>query len=211
LLEPMKAPIPKKQFSIQERIELTIKQLLRKIGVDIKRIRVAGKAASETSRCRMSLSDYCQGNGLDLGPGGDPILPSAVRVDLPEPYTQVGNLPVQLGGDAQDLCWFKDNCLDYVYSSHLLEDFKDTEKVLREWIRVLKIGGKLIIYCPDEQRYRTHCAKSGQDYNFNHFHDTFSLAMVKAIIVNIGNCKVIHERDNIGDYCWEIVAEKMKS
>jgi predicted SAM-dependent methyltransferase len=81
---------------------------------------------------------------------------------------------------------------------------------LREWIRVLKIGGKLVIYCPDEQKYRAHCTKTGQGYNYNHMHETFSLKMVKDIIIQIGNCKIIHEGENIGDYCWEIVAEKAR-
>jgi predicted SAM-dependent methyltransferase len=164
----------------------------------------------ETSFRRSRLSDYCLGNGVDLGPGGDPISPSAVRVDLPVPYTEFGPMPVQLGGDARDLYWFKDNCLDYVYSSHLLEDFEDTEQVLREWIRVLKISGKLIIYCPDEQKYRAYCANKDLAYNHHHIHETFSLKIVKDIIVKIGTCKIIHEGDNIGDYCWEIVAEKTR-
>jgi len=194
--------------TLQDRVEIAIKHSLRHLGIDISRLRKP--TSSETSQCRPRLSDYCRGNGVDLGPGGDPISLSAVRVDLPQPYTNVGSLPVQLGGDASDLYWFKDNCLDYVYSSHLLEDFEETEKVLREWIRVLKIGGKLIIYCPDEQRYRAHCAKSGQGYNYNHFHENFSLKMVKDILIQIGSCKVIHEGDNIGDYCWEIVAEKTR-
>ena len=39
---------------------------------------------------------------------------------------------------AKDLYWFRDGVLDYVYSSHLLEDYVDTEAVLREWLRVLR-------------------------------------------------------------------------
>ena len=33
---------------------------------------------------------------VDLGPGGDPITPHTIRVDLPHPYSHVGTLPVQL-------------------------------------------------------------------------------------------------------------------
>src|SRR4051794_21358440 len=78
---------------------------------------------SETSKSRERLAKYCEGYGLDLGYGGDPISFSAIRMDLPQPYTRVGELPVQLGGKAENLYWFKDGVLDYVYSSHLLEDF----------------------------------------------------------------------------------------
>src|SRR4051812_48311599 len=96
----------------------------------------------ETSKCRGRLAKYCEGYGLDLGFGGDPITLSAIRMDMVQPYTNVGDFPVQLGGKAENLYWFKDDALDYVFSSHLLEDFLDTESVLREWIRVLKRGGK---------------------------------------------------------------------
>ena len=104
---------------------------------------------SETSKCRNRLAPFCTGYGLDLGFGGDPITNSAIRMDFPQPYTHVGDYPVQLGGKAEELYWFNNSVLDYIYSSHLLEDFIDTEQVLREWLRVIKPGGKLIIFCPD--------------------------------------------------------------
>jgi len=59
----------------------------------------------------------------------------------------------QFSGKAESLYWFRDGVLDFVYSSHLLEDYPDTEAVLREWLRVLKPLGNLIIFCPDEQVY----------------------------------------------------------
>ena len=99
-------------------------------------LRPASWSISETSRSRTTLAPFCEGYGVDLGFGGDPIAPHAIRVDLPRPYTAVGDLSVQLGGDATDLVWFRDGVLDFVYSSHLLEDFDDTERVLREWLRV---------------------------------------------------------------------------
>src|SRR3954451_8769285 len=67
---------------------------------------------SETSKCRARLAPHCTRYGVDLGPGGDPITPHAIRVDLPQPYSHVGSLPVQLGGDAENLYWFRDGVLD---------------------------------------------------------------------------------------------------
>lgn len=162
---------------------------------------------SETSRCRASLLKFCNGNGVDLGHGGDPIQPSAVTVDLPRPYAAVGLHPTNLEGDATSLYWFKDACLDYVYSSHLLEDFIDTRKVLIEWLRVLKVGGHLALYCPDEQRFRKHCAVSGQELNLAHKHADFSLVKVKTILSTL-NCVHIWERDVTVDYSWELVSVK---
>ena len=73
--------------------------------------------------------------------GATLITPNAIRVDQPTPYANTGSNPVQLGGDAANLYWFADESLDFLYSSHLLEDFENCEKVLREWLRVLRPGG----------------------------------------------------------------------
>jgi predicted SAM-dependent methyltransferase len=155
------------------------------------------------------LTSFCIGDGLDLGFGGDPINETAVRIDMKTPYTKVGNYPVQFSGDACRLYWFNDNCLDYIYSSHLLEDFQETEIVLREWLRVLKVGGKLIIFCPDEKRFRKHCKETGQPYNKAHIHEDFSLQFLKEIFEKIGNVKIVYELYPIDIYSFDLVVEKI--
>ena len=163
---------------------------------------------SETSKCRTRLAPFCQGYGLDLGFGGDPITTGAIRVDAPLPYATTGSMSIQLGGDATRLHWFRDGVLDYIYSSHLLEDFEDTGSVLREWLRVLKPGGRLVLFCPDEQVYRKHCRETGQIYNEHHKHADFSLEKVKGILLAIGGVQFLHETPLIDIYSWELVAEK---
>ena len=163
---------------------------------------------SETSKCRSRMAPYCTGYGVDLGFGGDPITLAAIRMDYPSPYANVGDYPVQLGGKAEDLFWFGDGVLDYVYSSHLLEDFIDTKAVLREWIRVLKKGGRLIIFCPDEQRFRKHCKETGQPYNPHHVHEFFSLASVKLSLAELGVTKILYQNENVDIYSWDLVCEK---
>jgi predicted SAM-dependent methyltransferase len=165
---------------------------------------------SETSFHRKMLGAYCQGSGVDLGFGGDPINETAVRVDLPQPYS-TGIYHTQLAGDANHLSWFADGALDYVFSSHLLEDFPDTEAVLKEWLRVLKPGGKLVIGCPDEVRYRSFCTSTGHPINEHHVHEDFSLAKVKLHLAAIGGTSIAHECDAVGPYSWEIVAQKNES
>jgi predicted SAM-dependent methyltransferase len=165
---------------------------------------------SETSKCRPRLEKFCRGCGLDLGPGGDPINAAAIRVDLADPYALVGALAPQLVGDASRLHWFHDGVLDYVYSSHLLEDFTDTEAVLTEWLRVLKPGGHLILFCPDEQVFRGHCARTGQPYNKNHKIADFSLARVKEVLKRLRyRTTVLIETPLVSDYSWELVVEKL--
>ena len=165
---------------------------------------------SETSNCRDRLIKYCQGYGIDIGYGGDAITPSAITMDLPMPYTKVGIHPLNLGGDARNLYWFNSNALDYVFSSHLLEDFEDTEGVLREWIRVLKVGGYLVLFLPDEQIYREHCKRTGQDYNLSHKINDFSLAYVRKIVLaKFPDIEIVHENPLVDKYSFELVARKL--
>jgi len=166
---------------------------------------------SETSQCRERLKKYCAGYGLDIGYGGDPIVPSAIKVDLPKPYMNVGGAPLNLGGDAMNLYWFTNNCLDYVFSSHLLEDFdpKKTRDVLYEWLRVLKPGGHLILYLPDEQKYRKHCKETGQPYNQNHKVENFSLRYVKSLLRDISGIEIVHENPLCEKYSFEMVIKKV--
>jgi predicted SAM-dependent methyltransferase len=163
---------------------------------------------SETSKCRDRLSKFCTGCGLDIGFGGDPILEHAIRIDLTQPYTGITGPPAQLAGDARCLKWFNTDTLDFVYSSHLLEDFEDTENILREWLRVLKPGGKLILFCPDEKVYKRYCDQTGHPYNEFHRQPDFSMEFVKNILGHIGNVRVIHEVALIDVYSWELVCEK---
>jgi len=127
---------------------------------------------------------------------------------MPVPYTRVGKYPVQLGGDASDLYWFRDGVLDFLYSSHLLEDFPDTASVLKEWLRVLKPQGRLVIFCPDEQRYRRYCREHGETQNTHHQHEDFSLEFVLNILRTLGQDRVLHSDPTVHHYSWELVVEK---
>ncbi len=166
---------------------------------------------SETSKCRARLAPYCKGNGLDLGCGGDLIVPDAIGVDMPRPYTSVGDRPVHLKGDARMLTWFVDESIDYIFSSHLLEDFANTEEVLTEWLRVLKPGGVLILFLPVEQVYRKHCAATGQHYNESHAVPDMSLDYIRGIYNKIGVTEEVHGTPLVDAYSFEIVVRKVKS
>lgn len=170
---------------------------------------------SETSRCRDRLIKYCEGDGLDLGFGGDPIKPSAICIDLLEPYTKVGSAPQHLRGTARDLYWFRNNCLDYVFSSHLIEDFVYVEQIqiLNEWLRVLRFGGYLVLYTVHQQRFLQHCNRTGQGTNDAHKEADYSLETFKEKVLShislIGRCHIVHENQQCEDYSWEVVLQKM--
>lgn len=142
---------------------------------------------SETAKHREKFIPYCQGNGLDVGYGGDPIVPWAITFDLPARYSNVGDAPQNIKGDARDLYMFKDNSLDFLYSSHCLEDFENTHSVLLEWLRVIKIGGFLCLLFPNERIYRkkTNCR------NLEHKHENFGMDYVIKILDNINAVKML--------------------
>lgn len=148
-------------------------------------IGVTGIQVSETAKARPRLSEFCTGSGLDIGFGGDPIVPWAITMDMEKPYTQVGSKPQQLYGDCRVLP-FLSGSLDFIYSSHLIEDFywDEIRLILKEWIRVLKPSGRLVLYQPDQQVYLEHCRRTGQGINLAHKEQDFSLSAFKRRILS---------------------------
>ena len=169
---------------------------------------------SETSGVRGLLSRYCIGDGLDVGFGGDPIVPTAICLDMLKPYTNLGDAPQHLHGTASNLP-FKDGTLDYVYSSHIIEDFTyEAQCVLvHEWARVIRKGGILILCAPDEQRYRLQCEETGQPVNLAHVNSDYSILKFKERVLGrleTFQLDILMERNGVGNhgYSWCMVLGK---
>ena len=81
---------------------------------------------------------------LEIGPGRRRI-PNFETMDV----VNKGN--VDYVCDASKRMLFEDNTFAIVYASHVLEHIPwfQTEKVLAEWIRILKPGGKLEVWVPN--------------------------------------------------------------
>lgn len=118
--------------------------------------------------------DYLKGSVLDLGCGPEPVLPDAVGVN------RGGAFPIKdLDIDAlsSDLAeHFKGKQFDTVFSSHALEHmYSPIGHTLRHWLGLVKAGGHLILYLPDERYYQFHANPVIR--NPEHFHlltmDTF--------------------------------------
>jgi predicted SAM-dependent methyltransferase len=147
---------------------------------------------SETSIFRNLFLDYCKGDGIDLGYGGDPVVPWAITLDLENPYAETGKHPQNLSGDARNLYWFKDNVFSFCYSSHLLEDMDNTEEVLIEWIRIIKYNGYLLLLLPEQQEYLKCCKINGSVPNPNHKKEDFGIKYIKEILEKL-NVIIIKE------------------
>lgn len=130
---------------------------------------------AETEKHRHIVLPYCQGNGVDIGCSDDPVVPWAIKFDLPSHDYKHYNSErtddaLNWRGDGRELP-FKDQTLDWLHSSHLLEDFLDWKPVLREWDRVVKVGGYILIAVPDHKRFRETVIR-GQGDNLGHKHES---------------------------------------
>ena len=168
---------------------------------------------SETSAARSVLASYCVGMGLDIGFGGSAISPTAIAFDMPRMYCpSLEGHRQHLQGDATRMPFVCDGAFDYIYSSHLIEDFYYDEliAIISEWRRVLTPGGVLVLNCPDQKRFLDHCERTGQSINCNHKEIDFSLRhFVDRVLVLTGAWDVIFKDENVDPYSWYLVARKL--
>jgi len=134
-------------------------------------------AYAESSKSRELYAHYLVGNGVEIGSGGWPMVPHAIQVELSHrTYAKynsgnVPEIPVQWHSDSAILP-FKDETMDWVASSHLIEDFMEWMPWLREWTRILKPGGHLVILVPDKELWNK-ALREGQPPNCAHRHESF--------------------------------------
>lgn len=111
---------------------------------------------------------YFVGDGIDIGGKPDPL---ALYREL---FCQMASVRTWdwEDGDAQFLASVADETVDFVHSSHCLEHLVDPVEGLKNWLRVLRPGGHLIITVPDEDLYEQGIFPS----TFNRDHKwTFSI------------------------------------
>lgn len=106
----------------------------------------------ESDKIAAFVVPYLQGKFLDLGCGMRTVWPSAIGMDSGHHF---GPHSTGIRGDVRDLSMFKDESMDGIFSSHTLEHFPRDEvpAVLREWARVLKVGGHMVLYLPSKNLY----------------------------------------------------------
>jgi len=100
---------------------------------------------------------------------------------------------------------FKSNTFELVYASHILEHFhkNDTQKVLNEWVRVLKPGGTIRLSVPSIENLMQIYNKrkdildiigplyGGQNYKENFHNNIFDHKTLSKMLINAG-CEAIH-------------------
>lgn len=112
------------------------------------------KYTPESKKIVWEVAPYMKGRGLDIGAGEFKVLPHAISVDNMH-HQQYGFSvkPDVLVETAEKLDVFGSQAFDFVYSSHLLEHIENYPAALKEWFRLVKQGGYMILYLPDEDEY----------------------------------------------------------
>jgi len=179
------------------------------------------EAPSETAKYRNLTAKYCYadkdmpGCGVDIASQGDVVVPWAISFDLPvEEFNfycsnHPAKGPIHLRGHADKLP-FENETLNFVYSSHLLEDYLDWEPVIREWLRVLRPNGYLIILIPDKELWGA-AIKAGQSPNCSHRHEG-RVGELSELATKLG-LEIIEDRltdQHPGDYSILGVFRKIK-
>jgi SAM-dependent methyltransferase len=164
------------------------------------------------------LARYLSGPAiLDIGYRGyqddvAPVVPQAIGIELDTPGYDGRTLP------------FADGTQDAVYSSHCLEHIDDVVHTLREWHRVLRVGGFLVIAVPHQFLYEKRVALPSR-WNWDHrrvYTPASLLAEVEAAL-EPNSYRIRHLADNdagfdyavgpdahsVGCYEIELVLEKI--
>jgi hypothetical protein len=147
---------------------------------------------SETDKYRVLTVHYCYradgrpGCGIDLASQGDPVVPWAWQLELPEAEFDIYNdyhpirSPVNLRGDAFAR-FVEDGSLDFIYVSHLLEDrpYEEWPQIMRNWNLALKPLGNLILLCPERELW-AEAIRNGQCPNCAHKYEPVLGDLTKA-------------------------------
>lgn len=125
---------------------------------------------NEVGKMLWELVPYTRGFGLDLGCGPSKGFPHFIGVDNKKDCQlfQIPMNPDVVVEDASKLPMYADGGCDFIFSSHLLEHIEDYKAALKEWWRLVKVGGHLCLYLPHKDFY-PNIGKDGA--NPDHKHD----------------------------------------
>ena len=160
---------------------------------------------NESKKIVWEATPYLRGRGLDIGAGDFKVLPHAISVDNFHHAAFGFNMKPDITAEADKLDMFAAQCMDFVYSSHTLEHIIDYAAALKEWWRVLKVGGYLVLYLPHKDFYPN---KGVKGTNPDHKHD-FLPADVIAAMPPGWDLLEHQERDSGIEYSFFLVFKKL--
>ena len=149
------------------------------------------------------INKYLRGKVIDIGYKGYeeknivPVVENAIGFDLDWPGYDGKNMP------------FEDESFDCVYASHVLEHIEDYSYALREWFRILKTGGYMIIAVPHKYLYEKR-DKLPSRWNADHkrFYTPSSLLYEIETSLIPNTYRIRHLIDDDEGYNYEIGPDK---
>lgn len=146
------------------------------------------------------------GTILDLGCGGNKTLPEAIGVDMiptNDPIETLTGAPASQASITADVSAplpFDDSSADTIIARHILEHMLDPITTVRQWVKVLKPGGKLVVAVP----FQTQIFSIPM--NIEHVHAWNPPAM-KTLLESCG-VKVIEQLNSRNGVSFITVAQK---
>ena len=134
---------------------------------------------------------YFVGEGVDIGGYPDPLSLYSEFFPLMR-SCRIWDLE---DGDAQFMQGIESNVFDFVFSSHCLEHLRDPFVGLKNWLRVLKPGGHLVITVPDEDMYEQGVWPSQNNKDHKH---TFTIKKSKSW--SQGSINITDLLSSLGDF-----------
>ena len=148
---------------------------------------------NEQDKIAAFVVPYTRGLGLDIGCAlGRKCWPHMIGVD------RSAGPGVDVVAEADSLGMFADMGLDFVFSSHTLEDLEDTAATLAEWWRVIKPGGHLVLYLPHKDFY-PHVGEEGANPAHRHDFEPNDIIDHMGAIASEGGCWVLVENEVRGE------------
>src|SRR5208282_1517984 len=145
--------------------------------------RLEDQQGNESAKIRWEVVQYTRGKVLDIGCGPAKQFPHWIGIDNLRD-SQIYHIPIKpdVPANADDLSIFNNQSMDGIFSSHLLEhiEFDHIKHTLDEWWRVLKTGGFLTLYLPDEEEYpKVGTTGANPDHKWNVNYDKIHEVMKK--------------------------------
>ncbi|WP_162888100.1 methyltransferase domain-containing protein [Sphingomonas mesophila] len=119
-----------------------------------------GKARYQRS---LLAQKYCRGHGAEIGALMQPILvprgsktsyidrvPASYWKSQPD-YPGTAIIDPDILDDGATLATIDDDSFDYLIAAHVLEHIDDPVSALKNWIRVVRPGGHILIAVPDKR------------------------------------------------------------
>jgi len=154
---------------------------------------------NEAAKVRFDIVPYFGNSNLDLGCGPTKVWGNFIGVDNGADGELFGvqMKPDMVVGTCERLPQFASGGIDCVFSSHLLEHIVDYKSALKEWWRLVRPGGTLILYLPHRELY-PNIGQPGS--NPDHKHD----------FVNDDIIEAMREVASGSDTGWDLVVNEKR-